>query len=270
MASKITKFDRATCKLVGEAFHKMTADFAVQYGLTVKPGGGRFDANTFTPKVSFCIPAVDEQSGKTVNKKDMENFKMMAPMFGIDPDAFGKEVVLNGKTLTIIGWNSRASKSPINLVAANGAGFKCPVATIKSRYPAKAEKKVEKEKPRAPMNGKNLTIKRLAEEIEGRQSTKKVPLVVGIINEQKAKQLCPEYVDYVKGNYKNSSKFDLHDKPLKKGMLVLVHEGFGSTVVYKIVKIQSIGIDRSGEPNSKVRVADNEYSWRIDNCYIIK
>jgi hypothetical protein len=137
---KITKFDKPTCRIVGEAFQKMAAEFAKEYGLIIKPASGRFDANSFTPKIIFCVPETGE-NGETVNKKDLANFKQCAPMYGIDPEAFGKTVMLAGKKHTIVGWNPRAPKSPILIVDERGGRYKCTVDPVKRAYPLHAEKK---------------------------------------------------------------------------------------------------------------------------------
>jgi hypothetical protein len=137
---KITKFDKPTCRLVGEAFQKLVAEFAKEYGLITKPASGRFDNNSFTPKVIFCVPETGE-NGETINKKDMSNFKQCAPMYGIDPEAFGKTIMLVGKKHTIVGWNPRAPKSPILIVDERGSRFKCTVDPVKREYPLHAEKK---------------------------------------------------------------------------------------------------------------------------------
>ena len=134
---KVRVFDKATCNVIGNAFEKVVSDFAAQYGLTAKRGGGMFDANSFSPKVTFCIPVVDEQSGREVNKKDMVTFKQLAPLYDIDPEAFGKELVIRGRKFTIVGFNARASKAPINIVDEKGLTFKCGLDVAIRQYPLK-------------------------------------------------------------------------------------------------------------------------------------
>jgi hypothetical protein len=93
----------------------------------------------------------------------------------------------------------------------------------------------------------------------------------GTITEAQARSINPEYVDFAVGKKgSNRSSFYLYDKALKKGMTVLVHDGYGKgKVTFKVARISSVGMDMSGEKNSKVRVTDGAYSWRIDSCYII-
>lgn len=147
MAKKITAFDKPTCRLIGDAFKKVTEAFAAQYGLTVKTQGGRFDQNSFTPKISFCVPAIDEESGREVHKKDMLTFKKECSFYGISPEAFGKDLMLGGKPYTMVGWNTRAPKSPITIVGENGKRFKCGTRDAALQFPlekGKAKKTVEK------------------------------------------------------------------------------------------------------------------------------
>jgi hypothetical protein len=147
MATKpVTIFDKAACRVIGGAFHEMAKTFAAQYGLTVKPQGGRFDSNSFTPKVTFCIPTIDGASGKTVNKKDLEMFKKFAPMHGIDPEAFGKTITLVGKVYTIVGWNTKASKSPIGIQDEHGKTFKCQIESVRSQHPLVDKKVIQQSK----------------------------------------------------------------------------------------------------------------------------
>jgi hypothetical protein len=133
---KITSFDRAACRVVGDAFQKMAEEFAREYGLVTKPAGGRFDPNSFTPKVTFMIPAVSGD-GKVVNKKEMESFKSMAPLFGIDPEAFGQQLKLSGKSYTITGWNSKGRVSPIQIEGTDGKKYKVRVDAVVKQYPLK-------------------------------------------------------------------------------------------------------------------------------------
>jgi hypothetical protein len=264
MAKKIQKiqsFDKPTCRIIGDAFHKMALEFAQQYGLTTKASGGRFDNTSFTPKVTFCVAETDAETGHTVNKKEQQAFQLNAPTYGIDPDAFGKEITLKGKKFTITGWNPKAYRSPVTIIDSNGRGFKCPTESIARQHPLKDEG------PKAKL-GKVLPTKSGLHLTDPPAST--TGKGVRTLTELEAKLLSKKFVAYTKGKYEYSNLFTLYDKKLKKGMLVLVADRTGTKVVYKIVKISSVGVDHSGESNSKVRVSDGEASWRIDGCYILK
>jgi hypothetical protein len=116
--------------------------------LVVKAAGGRFDQNSFTPKITFHIPVVSEQ-GKQVNKKEMDSFKSMAPLYDIDPAAFGQKLMLSGKPYTITGWNSKARTSPIMIESESGGRFKVKVDAVKRQFPLKGNEKVSAAKPKA-------------------------------------------------------------------------------------------------------------------------
>lgn len=252
MPKKITVFDRTVCRSFGDELQKVAEKLGKEFGLTVQLKGSRFTMNSYEPKLSFHVSVVDGESGNVVSKRDLENFKMMAPMYTIDPEAFGKSFVSRGKKLTVCGWNPKARTCPIICSDESGARYKVSLEAIQLRFPLAQATPTKQKKEKLSVGGQ---------------------FKIGTISEEEAKKITPNYVAYTKGNIKFVGQFDLEDKELRKGMLVLVADKKLSrgkiNVTYKIVKISSVGVDRSGERNSKVRVTDNEVSWRIDNCAIL-
>jgi hypothetical protein len=97
-------------------------------------------------------------------------------------------------------------------------------------------------------------------------------LTVGSITLREAKKLCPSYVARFDGG-ELKKEFIPYHLTLKRGMLVMVGERDyskrGAKATFKIVKVTSVGVDGSGETNSKIRVADDTGSWRVDNLCIL-
>lgn len=90
---------------------------------------------------------------------------------------------------------------------------------------------------------------------------------IGNISKEEASKINQNFVKlHSERDFSVFEEFIMEGMTLKKGDLVLVFSGCD----YKVAKITSVGVDLSGEKNSKVRVTDGEYSWRIDNCAVIK
>ena len=62
----------------------------------------------------------------TVEDEQRKDFKKFATMFDLNPEWLDKEIVLNGRTFTITGLNTKASKNNIRIQAENGDVHICP------------------------------------------------------------------------------------------------------------------------------------------------
>jgi hypothetical protein len=92
---------------------------------------------------------------------------------------------------------------------------------------------------------------------------------LGTITKEEASKINHNFVKYhSERDFSVIGEFIMEDMTIKKGDLVLVFSYCDCD--YKVVKITSVGVDASGEKNSKVRVTDGVCSWRIDNCSVIK
>ena len=127
-SAKVTAFNKANLRELRVDFQTAIDAVAAKHGLTGKLGNIRFGATDFTCKMTV------ETSGAGAVKDDRKeaDFRKYAVIEGLSADDFGKEFTYMGKTLTIVGYNTRAKKYPISLKDTNGKGFK--VAGIQIAY----------------------------------------------------------------------------------------------------------------------------------------
>jgi hypothetical protein len=81
---RITKFDRATCKMVNEEAMALLKPLAEKYGLTLGRGAGSFADQTFNMKVTFAATAADGKSA------DQAEFEKVCYAFGMKPEDWHK------------------------------------------------------------------------------------------------------------------------------------------------------------------------------------
>ena len=126
--SKITSFDRSTCRTVSQRVMEVLLDSGIEEELGIKLNytGGRFGSTNLTLKIEAAVVAEDG----SVQTKTVEAFKLMAKHYGLEPDDLGKQFTIGGKVYTITGLNTRAHKMPIQADRFDGRGFKFPVSSV--------------------------------------------------------------------------------------------------------------------------------------------
>jgi len=98
------EINKAAARTISQKLERAALEVGDELNLNVRVGGGTFDpeAGTFKPKVEFSLPdSADRQ------------FRMDAPLFGVDPDARGMEFEYGGKAYTLEGFKPRSHKYPI-------------------------------------------------------------------------------------------------------------------------------------------------------------
>lgn len=112
--------DKALCRtLAAEAKIALDA-IASAHGLTVKVGGGSYDAGTFRPKVVF------EQADAA--KLEFETY---AESFGLRPEDFGAEFTIGPRTYRIVGIAPRSRRfGVIALNLGDNKRYKLPETTV--------------------------------------------------------------------------------------------------------------------------------------------
>lgn len=116
---KITKIDRATCRMIAESAEKMMKAFGDANGLDVAFRGGTFDSGTYTAKVEFKVR--ENAEGLSIDEAE---FKRDAVLYGLKPENFGATFMLSGVAYTICGLkSSRRTGKPVLAKSAKTGGI---------------------------------------------------------------------------------------------------------------------------------------------------
>jgi len=102
------------------------ADLGKKYGIGFEVGDAKYSGSHATLKLEI---GVLDDDGKVVNK-EAENFKFLAPMYGLSESDLGRQFMLSGKMHTIIGLNPNAPRFPI-LTECHGRKYRVPVESVK-------------------------------------------------------------------------------------------------------------------------------------------
>ena len=119
----ISNFDKTTVKALRIAMNNALASVEAEYGIKINAGNASFSGN----EVTFKVKANTVGDSGQAQTKEASNWDMMASVNGLGHLSVGDEVILQGKSFTIKGWNTRARKSPINIEDASGRGYKCSI-----------------------------------------------------------------------------------------------------------------------------------------------
>lgn len=140
MAKKITAFDKATCRDLGDRIEAALKPLADELGIVITRKGGSFTAASFTMKIEAATVSADG----AVRSRESEMFTHYAAVYGVKSDALGKTFRGRGKEFTVCGLNPRAHAMPVIATDAEGRRYKFPVASLP------AELRIE---DRAPASG---------------------------------------------------------------------------------------------------------------------
>ncbi len=123
----ISKFDKATAKMVSEEVLSALRAVAEKHGLGVVSKGGKYSLETFTPRFEFAIKSKEG----ILETTEAKNFKVWAESFGLTADDLGKTFLFRGSKYTITGLKPSAPKFPILAKREDGRGFKFPAESVK-------------------------------------------------------------------------------------------------------------------------------------------
>lgn len=128
--SKITQFDRSTCRLIGQRAEKAVQDALTEFGVNVKLKGGSFMHNNYTFKMEVATVAAD---GTVVNR-EISDFKQLAALYGLKSEDLGRRFRPAGshKIYTITGLKVKSRRFPILGKDENGKEFKFPTEVVKT------------------------------------------------------------------------------------------------------------------------------------------
>ena len=125
---KIETFTRHNCAAVSEATLTALKTTAAEIGLDVVVGGGKFNDNEFTPKLTFRTVT----NGQTFDPA-AENFTKYATLYKLKPEWLGQTFTANGESFKIVGLRMTRCKKPV-LAEKNGAKYVFSTESIIAKF----------------------------------------------------------------------------------------------------------------------------------------
>ena len=119
----MSKFDRATVRMISDEAEAALAAVAEKYGMTLARGNGRFSPDRLTVKFDFCMA-----TGSGVPS----DFAHKATMVGLPEDCYGKVFFSNGTRYTVTEINLRRRKYPVSGTGPKGGRYKFTADTVKT------------------------------------------------------------------------------------------------------------------------------------------
>jgi hypothetical protein len=123
----IKDITRDACRLLAADVDTALKAVAAKHGLNVTVGGGRFTTSSFAPKVEFVVPGDVGSS-----RKDEDAFKLLAGMYGLDPNCLGKTFTVGGESYRVDGLAPRRTKNCVKITRLRDDSKRvCSVAMLK-------------------------------------------------------------------------------------------------------------------------------------------
>ena len=102
------------------------AEVLARFGVELTKTRGKYSDTDLTVTLTFTELAADPTAINT-NTQEARHYTMLAATYGLDPELLGKEVEIDGKVFTILGWNTRAPRNPIQMRGADGKLYRGPI-----------------------------------------------------------------------------------------------------------------------------------------------
>lgn len=126
MTQKITQFDKSTSAAIGKTAVAALREVMAAHGLKIEYRGGSFTGPSFTFKIEAIV-----EGGETRQEEQWRvDFEFNAPYVGLKKEHFGKEISVGGKSMTIVGFNTRSRAKPVVLKDAAGTTYDAPVKLV--------------------------------------------------------------------------------------------------------------------------------------------
>lgn len=114
-------------KKIRDEVNALLKPIGEKYAVKMELGRATYSQNNFTFKLEGSRIGEDG----TAATKEAEAFKILAKMFGLEPDDLGKTFRSQGKEFTITGLSPKSSKFPIHAKGSDGKNYKFPAETVK-------------------------------------------------------------------------------------------------------------------------------------------
>ena len=128
--NKMDKFNKAAVKGISEDIVKALKVIEDKYGITIERGSARYSELEF--KLDLNIKVGDTEA---LENEEKRNFELMAKMYGFSPEGYNKPFKNGGTVMRVVGFNTKAPKYPISLLAENGSRYKISVEAYMHHFP---------------------------------------------------------------------------------------------------------------------------------------
>ena len=128
--------------LFRKEFNEAVKPLAEKFGAHIKMGTQTYNGNEFTARLTVTDTSSLKEGQSPRDKKLEDDYKNHCQIFNLKPEWLGKSFSGQGKTLTIVGLKTRASKRPVVCKDEDGNGFVLPADSVKLRMNAKEANKV--------------------------------------------------------------------------------------------------------------------------------
>jgi hypothetical protein len=128
MSKTVTQFDRQNVKTITQEMMNELNKMGEKYGVSFGRKSCRFGQADFRITVTAQINSENRDDGVLTKEELAYNVHRITE----DLPELGTEYYSNGLTMTIIGWNTRARKYPVNLMGSDGRKYKNSVYGVKS------------------------------------------------------------------------------------------------------------------------------------------
>jgi hypothetical protein len=129
----ISSFDRNSCRVLYTELQTVLNELAAKHGLVAKVDGGRFNPESFAPRVSFEVLGQStngDASDNVITAKATSDWNRYALVLGANPEWLGQTFKHEGRLLTVIGCKPSRPKNCISLREENGDMRRCSVEFI--------------------------------------------------------------------------------------------------------------------------------------------
>jgi len=123
---KIESFNKPTIVQLRSSIDKALDQVAKEYGITISAGNCSFSGN----EANFKLKLNTIGEGGTVITRESQMWDLYKSRTNCSHLSIGDKITIQGNTYTLSGYNTRASKAPINFTDSRGNGYKCSIAML--------------------------------------------------------------------------------------------------------------------------------------------
>lgn len=111
---KVTEFDKQVAVDIREDIKKALSAIEKKYGVVLSTQSARYSLSSYKIQLQFDLSEMYE--GKPVSTAEKDTFVLYAKQYGLLPDDYGKEVIMQGAVYRIVGIYPKRPKFPITVL----------------------------------------------------------------------------------------------------------------------------------------------------------
>jgi len=122
----IKQFNKPTIVQLRSSINEALDHVAKEYGITISAGNCSFSGN----EANFKLKLNTIGDNGTVITRESQMWDLYKSRTNCSHLSIGDKITIQGNTYTLSGYNTRASKAPINFTDSRGNGYKCSIAML--------------------------------------------------------------------------------------------------------------------------------------------